>query len=245
MHVERRFDERLGVPFAARRRKEIAAIHMNRAGQAVERVGDGVDDVAAQRFGLALAQRLRARRLDLAAGISRQPPPPDVVLAAGIDADDRPHQMVVRPHGHPGSPDDVEDRQIGSVIELLHFARRGSPIPLSTPAGSDTARATTSRVALCVGSARTAARHSSINRSRSNMRPSRSIIAAAPTRVLRDAPFGRSSGRGTILVASKTVPHPERERSERSKDALALIQHYSAAAPASAAASERWPFWWK
>ena len=49
-------------------------------------------------------------------------------------------------------------------------------------------------------------------------------------------------------MASKTIPHPERDPGfdpgEQSKDAFTLIQRYSAA-PAKAAASERWPFWWK
>src|SRR5262249_5458178 len=63
-----------------------------------------------------LAQRPRACGFHLAAG---KPAPEDVVLAAGIDADHRPHLMIVRHDGHPWTPDHVQDRQIVRAIELL------------------------------------------------------------------------------------------------------------------------------
>jgi hypothetical protein len=59
----------------------------------------------------------------------------DVVLAAGVDADHGPHQMIVRHDRHARPPDDVEDRQIRSVIELLHLG----PPRLAKP-GDDAGR---------------------------------------------------------------------------------------------------------
>src|SRR5437016_5101216 len=90
------FVQRLGVPFAAADGKKVAAIDMNGAGQPRYRVGHRMDDVAAERLGIALAKRFCPGRLDPATVGTRYPTPEDVVLAPGINADHRPDQMVVR-----------------------------------------------------------------------------------------------------------------------------------------------------
>ncbi|MDQ3726330.1 MAG: coenzyme F420-0:L-glutamate ligase, partial [Actinomycetota bacterium] len=56
--------------------------------------------------------------------------PEDVVLTPGVDADHRPHAVVVRHDGHHRAPDDVEDRQVRRVVELLHLGAGGLPQPL-------------------------------------------------------------------------------------------------------------------
>src|SRR5262249_40710334 len=57
--------------------------------------------------------------LDSTAGLAREPTPEDVVLTPGIDSDDRPHLVIVRHHGHPRPPDDVENRQLRGSPERL------------------------------------------------------------------------------------------------------------------------------
>ena len=84
----------------------------------------------AERLDIALAQGFGAGGLDLATRPLRDTAPEDVVLAAGIDADHRPHQMIVRSNRHIRPPNDIEDGQIRSVVELLHlgaarFAKTG------------------------------------------------------------------------------------------------------------------------
>src|SRR5215207_8802897 len=43
LEVVRPLFECFRVPFAARRREEVSAVHVNRGGDALERIGDGVD----------------------------------------------------------------------------------------------------------------------------------------------------------------------------------------------------------
>ena len=92
---------------------------MDGAGEARDRVCDGVNDVASERLGVLLAQRLRAGGFHPASCILRQSAPEDVVLAAGVQADDGPHAVVVRQDRHVRRPDDVEDGQLGRVVDLL------------------------------------------------------------------------------------------------------------------------------
>src|SRR5713226_2876226 len=87
-HVERALRQRLRIPFAARDGKEIAAINVDGASQARDRVGYRMDDVAAQRLGVANAERPRPDRLD--PGRARRtvdPAPEHVVLAPGVNSD--------------------------------------------------------------------------------------------------------------------------------------------------------------
>src|SRR6185503_5268209 len=99
---------RRGVPLAARRREEVSAVDVDRRGDAVELVGDGVYDVG--------AQPLRFLRLQLAGAVLREAlraaPEERIVLAAAVDADDRPHAVVMRPHRHARSPGEIEYREV-------------------------------------------------------------------------------------------------------------------------------------
>src|SRR5712692_3632858 len=113
------FDEALGVPLAARDSEEVAPIHVNRAGQAPDRIDHRVNDVTPERHRVAVAQGLCACGLDPATGIIGHAAPEDVVLTAGIDADNGPHLVVMRHDSHPWPPDDVEDRELGRAVEHL------------------------------------------------------------------------------------------------------------------------------
>src|SRR5262245_54356996 len=76
-----------------------------------------MNDVVSERLRILLAKRSRARRFDLAA---REPPPKDIVLAARVYADHGPHLMVVGRDEHPRSPDDIENSEIGRVVDFLY-----------------------------------------------------------------------------------------------------------------------------
>src|SRR5712692_5676670 len=78
-----------------------------------------MDDVAAQELRVPFAERLGPHGLDPATGLAGHPPPEDVVLAARVDADDRPHLVIVGHDGHQWFPDDVEDGEIGRPVERL------------------------------------------------------------------------------------------------------------------------------
>src|SRR5260370_37085990 len=84
-HVVRPLRQRLCIPFAARDGKEIAAIDVDGASQARDRVGYRMDDVAAQRLGVASAQRPPPGRPD-PGGARRtvDPAPEQLGLAPGI-----------------------------------------------------------------------------------------------------------------------------------------------------------------
>ena len=80
LRVVAAFDQRLRIPFAALGAEEVAAVDVERAGEARDRVGDRMDDVLPERYRVALAQRLCPRRLDFASGSF----PEDIVFAAGV-----------------------------------------------------------------------------------------------------------------------------------------------------------------
>jgi hypothetical protein len=192
-----------------------------------------MDDVAAERFGIPLAERLCARRLDLAAGGVRQPAPEDVVLAAGIDADHRPHQMVVRPDRHARAPDDVENRQIRGVIELLHLGAAGlaEPGEYRTRVSDGPRHHLAHPLVAWIGADRLAA-----------------ILDEAIEIEHGSLPFPyplvrrwRGDCFASLAMTSKRAVIARSAATKQSRAAC----RYSAAAPASAAASERWPFWWK
>src|SRR5262249_46491059 len=83
------------------------------------RIGDGMDDVVTERERLAFAQGLGASGLDSAARIRWQAPPQDVVFSPSVDADHRPHLMIVGHDSHVRSPDDVEDCEMTRAVKHL------------------------------------------------------------------------------------------------------------------------------
>jgi len=90
-HVERRLRQRLRIPSLPRDGKEIAAIDVDGASQAWDRVGYRMDDVAAQRLGVANAERPRPTASILvgpgAPSIRRQNM---LSSAPGVNSDHRP-----------------------------------------------------------------------------------------------------------------------------------------------------------
>src|SRR5215469_5505589 len=86
-----------------------------------------MDDITPERLDIPFPQRLCSGGFNAAATVSRQAAPEDVVLATRVDADYRPHQMIVRHDRHAGTPDHVEDGQLRRIMEVLHFGvRRGA-----------------------------------------------------------------------------------------------------------------------
>jgi hypothetical protein len=63
------------------------------------RCGDRVNDIVVKGVRLADRKRTRANSFESIAA-ARVPPPEDAVFAAAIDADHRPHSMIVRRDGH-------------------------------------------------------------------------------------------------------------------------------------------------
>jgi len=51
-HIVGPFHEVFGVPFAARYREEVTPIHVDGAGQALDRINDGMDDLRPERHRL-------------------------------------------------------------------------------------------------------------------------------------------------------------------------------------------------
>src|SRR5687767_12777191 len=74
-------DQRFRVPLAPLGSEKIAAVNMKSTGQARDRIGHRMDDVAPEQLGISLAQRFCARRLDLVAVTPRYSTPKDVVHA--------------------------------------------------------------------------------------------------------------------------------------------------------------------
>src|SRR5499425_538931 len=95
LDVVRLFQEAFGVPLTVCYREEIASIHVDRPRKTPDRIDDRVDDVGPERHSLALAEGFGSGSLDPATGIACWLPPKDVVFAAHIDPDDRPHPMVM------------------------------------------------------------------------------------------------------------------------------------------------------
>ena len=108
--VRQMFFERERIPLAPLGRKKVAAIDVDGAGELVDRVEDRMDDIVTQRLSIGCAKRLSSRRLDLVRR-STNTPPEDIVLASGVDADNRPHAMIVRHDRHQGRPYHVQNRQ--------------------------------------------------------------------------------------------------------------------------------------
>ena len=115
------FQKAFGIPLTVCCREEVAAIHVNRAGQPTDGIDDGVDDVGAERHRLPLTERFGSSGLDPTSRITCWPPPEDVVLAARVDADDGPHPMVMRQLAHLRSPDEVENGEFRGSIEYVNL----------------------------------------------------------------------------------------------------------------------------
>ncbi len=109
IHVTWLLKKRFRVPLATARCKKIAAIDVDCSGKAGNRIGDGVNNVEAERFGIFFAERAGAGSFKLSSWRAWNAAPEDVVFSAGVDADDCPHLMIVREKRHVGAPDYVED----------------------------------------------------------------------------------------------------------------------------------------
>jgi hypothetical protein len=83
-----------------------------------------VNDIVAEGFCVADTERPGASRFNAAVAI-RQAAPEHVVLAAGVDSDDRPHIVIVRHDRHHRRPDHVQDGEIGCVVQLLNSGAIG------------------------------------------------------------------------------------------------------------------------
>src|SRR6266851_5754073 len=116
--------ERFRIPLAAGDAEEVAAVDVDRAGQAWNGIGHRVDDLVPEGRGVLLAQRPRAHRFHLASEAARHAAPEDVVLATRVDPDDGPHSVIVGQQGHPRRPDDVQDGEIAGPVEVPEL---GSP----------------------------------------------------------------------------------------------------------------------
>src|SRR5262249_38661021 len=111
--VRRLLGKALRIPLAARRREEVAAVDVDASGEPLERVRDRVDRGVRERRDVALEQAVGAAGLQAALG----PLPEDVVLAARVDADQRPHPVVVWLEVELWRPRGGEDRQRRRAVE--------------------------------------------------------------------------------------------------------------------------------
>src|SRR6516162_5379213 len=101
------FEQGFGIPIASLGAVKIAAIEMDRRSQAPEWVCYRVDHVALQRLRASLAKGLGAGGLDQSPCSTRHATPEDVVFSARVDADYRPHAVVMGHDRHHLAPDDV------------------------------------------------------------------------------------------------------------------------------------------
>jgi hypothetical protein len=113
--VGRLFGERLRVPLAAGRVEEIAALNVNCAGVAEQRIRDRVNCVSRQRGDIACEQNVRMVSLQP----TRHSSPIDVVLPAGVQAYQRPHAVIVSWQAHPRCPMSSEDRQRWRTMQQI------------------------------------------------------------------------------------------------------------------------------
>src|SRR5262249_57857872 len=98
--------------FAALGAEEVPTIDVNGTGQPGDRIGHRMDDIFTQRVSIFRGQGPRAHGFELAAMSAWYPVPEDVVFAPRIDADYRPHLMIVGHDCHARGPNHVQDRQI-------------------------------------------------------------------------------------------------------------------------------------
>src|ERR1700694_843098 len=78
-------------------------------------------DVAPEGLGIFFAERLGTRGFHFATLATRHTAPEDVVLATCVNADDRPHLVVVRQQCHPGRPNNVQNGEIIRAVERLNL----------------------------------------------------------------------------------------------------------------------------
>jgi len=86
---------------------------MQRVGEFIQRIRDGMNDIATQHRGVTVAKRGRARRLHPPLRIVGQTAPVDIVLTARIHADNSTVMVIVRQRPLAGAPYDIEDRKVG------------------------------------------------------------------------------------------------------------------------------------
>src|SRR6266571_3372984 len=211
LHVIWLFDEPLRIPLFTRHTEEVATVDVDGAGQTPDRVCHGMNDVVAQGEGVAFAQRFRARGLDSATSLTREPAPQDVVLAARVDRDDGPHLVIVGHDGHPWPPDDVEDRDIRRAMERLDLGatwlserRQNGPGIFDRPGHDFTYRllprpATCSGAAVCFEPVQIKHRHALLLLARNARHRLRREALSASTAPAWRPPFGL---RGTALRPS-------------------------------------------
>src|SRR5712664_851417 len=84
-----------------------------------------MDNVWTKRFRVLLAYGHGTSGLHLAVTAARDAAPENIVLTAGVYANDSPHLVIVGHDRHPWSPDYVENCQIICVVEFLNFRAFG------------------------------------------------------------------------------------------------------------------------
>ena len=112
--------KRFRVPLLAARRKEIAAVDMQRARQTSDGIGDRMNDVVAERKRVLLADGLGAGGSDFAAAVG-QASPENIVLPSGVDSDHCSHLVVVGQQRHPRGPNLVKNRELRRLVQLDQF----------------------------------------------------------------------------------------------------------------------------
>jgi len=117
--ITRLLDQGFRIPFAAARGEKIAAVDVNGAGETGNRICDGMNDVLSERLGVFFAEGAGSGGFEFAGGGTGNATPEDVVFAAGVNADDGPHLVIVGEERHVGAPDDVEDGEEGRAEESL------------------------------------------------------------------------------------------------------------------------------
>src|SRR5215204_4514032 len=106
-----------------------------------------MNDVGTEGHGVPLAKGLRASGFN-PVRCARNASPEDIVLSAGVNTDHGPHVMIVGHHHHAWRPHHIEDCKRIRMEELADFSALRLTEPLRTAAGSDIARARTSRISL-------------------------------------------------------------------------------------------------
>ena len=81
----------LGLPLAARNRKEVPAIHMNGRGDLLERIRDRMDDKLTQRGNVFSIESLGSNFAQSAV----TPAIKGIFFPASVNSDNRPHPMVM------------------------------------------------------------------------------------------------------------------------------------------------------
>src|SRR5262245_41391288 len=120
--IVRLLEQRLGVPHAAPRSKEIAIVDVDRRVDFIQRIDDRVNNVATKDRDIANAQRFAARRLDGKLPAAGDAAPEHVVFASGVEADHSAHLVLVRHDDLLWWSKPVQNRQFGRVMK--HLDRR-------------------------------------------------------------------------------------------------------------------------